>query len=34
MRNGYNIDTLTNVDLCEIVKTGGRVIEVCEGVIH
>ena len=24
MRNGYIIDTLTSVDICEIVKTGGR----------
>ena len=33
MRNGYNIDTLTSVDICEIVKTGARVIEIYEGVI-
>ena len=34
MRNGYIIDTLTSVDICEIVKTGGRVIETYEGVIY
>ena len=34
MRNGYNIDTLTPVDICEIVKIGGKVIEVCEGNIY
>ena len=34
MRNGYIIDTLTSVDICEIVKTGGRVIEIYEGVIY
>ena len=33
MRNGYFIDTLTSVDICEIVKTGGRVIEIYEGII-
>ena len=33
MRNGYNIDTLTSVDICENVKKGGRVIEIYEGVI-
>ena len=33
-RNGYIIDTLTSVDICEIVKTGGRVIEIYEGVIY
>ena len=32
MRNGYIIDTLTLVDICEIVKIGGRVIEIYEGV--
>ena len=26
MRNGYIIDTLTLVDICEIVKTGGKVV--------
>ena len=34
MRNGYIIDTLTSVDVCEIVKIGGRVIEINEGVIY
>ena len=30
MRNGYIIDTLTSIDMCEIVNTGGRVIEIYE----
>ena len=34
MRNGYIIDTLTSVDIQEIVKNGGKVIEVYEGVIY
>ena len=34
MRNGYIIDVLTSVDICEIVKIGGRVIEIYEGVIY
>ena len=34
MRNGYIIDTLTSVVICEIVKIGGRVVEIYEGVIH
>ena len=34
MRNGYIIDTLTSVDICEIVQTGGKVIEIYEGVIY
>ena len=34
MRNGYIIDTLTSVDLQQIVKIGGRVIEIYEGVIY
>ena len=33
-RNGYNLDYLTSVDLCEIVKNGGKVIEIYEGVIY
>ena len=33
MRNGYIIDTLTSVDIWEIVKMGGRVIEIYEGII-
>ena len=32
-RNGYNIDTLTSVDIQEIVKIGGKVIQIYEGVI-
>ena len=34
MRNGYIVDTLTSVDICEIVIIGGRVIEIYEGVIY
>ena len=34
MRNEYIIDTLTSVDIREIVKIGGRVIEIYEGVIY
>ena len=34
MRNGYIIDTLTSIDMQETVKTGGKVIELCEGVIY
>ena len=34
MRKGYIIDTLTSIDICEIVKTCGRVIEIYEGVIY
>ena len=33
MRNGYIIDTLTSVDIQEIVKVGGKVVEIYEGVI-
>ena len=33
-RNGYIIDVLTSVDICEIVKNGGRVIEIYEGVLN
>ena len=29
----YNIDTLTSVGIQEIVKIGGKVIEIYEGVI-
>ena len=32
MRNGYKIDTLTYVDIQEVVKIGGKVIEIYEGV--
>ena len=34
MRNGYNIDTLTSVDIQEIIKIGGKVIEIYEGKIY
>ena len=34
LRNGYIIDTLTSVDNEEIVKIGGKVIEVYEGVLY
>ena len=34
MRNGYNIDTLTSVETREIVKIGGKVIKIYEGVIY
>ena len=34
MRNGYIIDTLTSVDIQEIDKIGGKVIEIDEGVVH
>ena len=34
MKNGHIFDTLTGVDLCEIVKIGGRVIAIYEGVIY
>ena len=34
MRNGYIIDTLTSVDFLEIVKRGGKVFEIYEGVIY
>ena len=34
MRNVYIIDALTSVDICEIVKSGGRVIEIYEGVLY
>ena len=34
MRNGYIIDTLTSVDIQEIVKIGGKVREIYEGVIY
>ena len=33
-RYGYIIDTLTSVDIHEIVKIGGKVIEIYQGVIH
>ena len=34
MRNGYIIDTLTSIYIQEIVKNGGKVIEIYEGVIY
>ena len=34
MRNGYIVDTLTSVDIQEIVKIGGKVTEIFEGVIY
>ena len=34
MRNRYIIDTLTSLDIQEIVKRGGKVIRIYEGVIH
>ena len=34
MRNGYIKDTLTSDDIQEIVKIGGKVIEIYEGVIY
>ena len=34
MRNGYIIDTLTSVDIQELVKIGGKVIEIYQGVIY
>ena len=34
MRKGYIIDTLTSVDIQEIVEIGGKVIEIYEGVIY
>ena len=34
MPNGYIINTLTSVHIQEIVKIGGKVIEIYEGVIY
>ena len=34
MGNGYITDTLTSVDIQEIVKIGGKVVEIYEGVIY
>ena len=34
MRNGYIIDTLTNVDIQEILKTGRKVIQIYEDVFY
>ena len=33
LKNGYIVQTLTSVDIQEIVKIGGKVIEIYEGVI-
>ena len=34
MKNGYNIDTLSSVDIHEVVKIGGELIEIYEGGIY
>ena len=34
MRNGYITDTLFSVDNQEIVKSGGKVVEINEGVFY
>ena len=34
MRNGYIVDYLTSVDIQEIIKIGGKVFEIYEGVIY
>ena len=34
LRNGYKIETLTSDDTQKIVKIGGKVIKVYEGVIY
>ena len=34
MRNGYITDTLTSVDIQEIIKIGGKLIEIYEGPIY
>ena len=34
MRRGYIIDTITSVDICEIIEVGGKVIKIYEGVIY
>ena len=34
MRNGYIIDTLTSVDIQEIVEIGRKVVEIYEGIIY
>ena len=34
MRNGYILDTLTSVDICEIGKIGEKVIDFYEGVFY
>ena len=34
MRNGFIIDTLTSIDICEIFKKRGKVIQIDEGVFY
>ena len=34
MKNGFIIDTLTSIDIQEIVKLGAKVIQTYEGVIY
>ena len=34
MRNRYIIDTLTSVDIQEVLKIGRKVVEIYEGVIY
>ena len=34
MRNGYNVDILTSVDIQVLVKVGGQVFKINEGVIY
>ena len=34
MRNGYIVNTLTSVDIQEIVEIGGKVVQIYEGVIY
>ena len=34
MRNAYIIDTITSADNCEIVRKGGKVIQIQQGVIY
>ena len=34
MKSGYNLDTLTSLDICGIVKKGGKVIEIYEGAFY
>ena len=33
MRNGYIINTLTSVDIQEIVTVGGKVVQIYKGVL-
>ena len=34
MRNGYINGVLTSVDNQEVIKTGGKIFEICAGVIY